>query len=39
VPKYVRFTDEYPLTVTGKIKKNVMRGITDEMLAKKDAEI
>ena len=32
MPKYVRFVDGYPLTVTGKVKKNVMRDISDEML-------
>ncbi len=25
VPRYIRFVEEYPMTVTGKIKKNVMR--------------
>jgi len=32
VPKFVRFVDSYPLTVTGKVKKNVMRDVSDEML-------
>jgi fatty-acyl-CoA synthase len=25
IPRYVRFVDEYPMTVTGKIQKFVMR--------------
>ncbi|MCF6328579.1 MAG: AMP-binding protein [Henriciella sp.] len=25
IPRYIRFVEEYPMTVTGKIKKNVMR--------------
>jgi len=25
IPRYIRFVDEFPMTVTGKIKKNVMR--------------
>lgn len=29
IPKYVRFVKEYPMTVTGKIKKNIMREETD----------
>ena len=32
IPKYVKFVDNYPLTVTGKIKKNVMRDESDELL-------
>jgi fatty-acyl-CoA synthase len=39
VPKYVRFAEEYPLTVTGKIKKNVMRDITNYMMETGDSEI
>ena len=30
VPRYIRFVDEFPMTVTGKIQKFVMR---DEMIA------
>ena len=36
VPRYVRFVEGYPLTVTGKVKKNVMRDISDEMLKGED---
>lgn len=32
VPRYVRLVKEYPLTVTGKVKKNDMRHITNELL-------
>jgi len=32
IPRYIKFTDEFPLTVTGKVKKFVMREITKEEL-------
>jgi fatty-acyl-CoA synthase len=32
IPRYVRFVDEYPMTVTGKIQKFVMRDIMREAL-------
>lgn len=32
VPRYVRFVQSFPLTVTGKVKKNEMRHITNELL-------
>lgn len=32
IPKYVRIVKEYPLTVTGKIKKNVMRDENNKIL-------
>ena len=32
IPRYIRFVTEFPLTVTGKVKKNEMRHITNEML-------
>ena len=31
VPKFVRFVDTFPLTVTGKVKKNVMRDVSNEI--------
>ena len=39
IPRYVRFVESYPSTVTGKIKKNVMRDITNEMINNGDQEI
>ena len=40
VPRYIRIVTEYPLTVTGKVRKNEMRHITNELMSKKDnAEI
>ena len=39
VPRYVRFVEGYPLTVTGKVKKNVMRDISDEMLKGEDNDM
>ena len=38
VPRYVRFVTEYPLTVTGKVRKNEIRHISNEMLLKKKGE-
>ncbi|XP_034563362.1 medium-chain acyl-CoA ligase ACSF2, mitochondrial [Notolabrus celidotus] len=32
VPRYVLFVDSYPLTVTGKIQKNILRDISEEKL-------
>jgi acyl-coenzyme A synthetase/AMP-(fatty) acid ligase len=32
VPRYIRFVTEYPLTVTGKVRKNEIRHISNEML-------
>lgn len=37
IPKFVAFVDKYPSTVTGKIKKNVMRDDSLKML--KDGEL
>ena len=40
IPRYVRFTESFPMTVTGKIRKIEMRQISVEELAlKRDAEI
>ena len=39
VPRYVRFVTEFPLTVTGKVKKNEMRHIANELMTKKDTTI
>ena len=36
VPRYVRFVTEFPLTVTGKVRKNEMRHISNELMTKKD---
>jgi fatty-acyl-CoA synthase len=33
VPKYIRFVDEFPMTVTGKLQKYRMREMAEEMLA------
>ncbi len=33
VPRYIRFVDSFPMTVTGKIKKNEMREIMNKALA------
>lgn len=38
VPKYIHFVDEYPMTVTGKIQKFVMRDQMTEMLGRKAQE-
>ena len=32
IPKYVRIVKEFPLTVSGKIKKNVMRDVSNKLL-------
>ena len=32
IPRYVRLVTEYPLTVTGKIRKNEMRHISNELM-------
>lgn len=32
IPRYFRITKEFPMTVTGKVKKNDMRHITNEIL-------
>ena len=32
IPKYVKIVDEFPLTVTGKVKKHEMRDITNKIL-------
>lgn len=39
IPKYVRFVDSFPMTVTGKVKKNDMRKISNELLQRKDNDI
>jgi fatty-acyl-CoA synthase len=36
VPRYIRFVTEFPLTVTGKVRKNEMRHISNELMMKKD---
>ena len=33
IPRYVRFVEEYPMTVTGKIQKFFMRDLMKEELA------
>ena len=33
IPRYVRFVDEYPMTVTGKVQKFVMREMMTRELA------
>jgi fatty-acyl-CoA synthase len=37
VPRYVRFTDEFPMTVTGKVQKFKMREASVEELGLQDA--
>ena len=36
VPRYIRFVTEFPLTVTGKVRKNEMRHISNELMTKKE---
>jgi fatty-acyl-CoA synthase len=36
IPRYVRFVDEYPMTVTGKAQKFVMREIMTKELPRND---
>lgn len=38
IPRYVRIVAEFPMTVTGKIRKNDMRHITNELLLKKEKD-
>jgi fatty-acyl-CoA synthase len=38
-PKYLRLVDEFPLTVTGKVKKNEIRDMSDRLLAEKSNEM
>jgi len=33
VPKHIRFVDAYPMTITGKVQKHVMRGEMEQLLA------
>ncbi|CDW82735.1 amp-binding domain protein [Stylonychia lemnae] len=39
IPRYVRFVKEFPLTVTGKVKKNDMRHLTNELLRQPQNDI
>lgn len=39
VPRYVRFVVEFPMTVTGKVRKNDMRHLTNELLKKKGGDV
>lgn len=39
IPRYVRFVQGFPLTVTGKVKKNEMRHITNELLKQANHDI
>ncbi len=39
IPRYVRMVDGFPLTVTGKVKKNEMRHITNELLKQPNHDI
>ena len=39
IPRYFMITDQYPLTVTGKVKKNEMRTITNELLKQKSFKV
>ena len=32
IPKYVHYVEDYPLTATGKVKKNVLRDLSNEMV-------
>jgi fatty-acyl-CoA synthase len=38
IPRYIRFVDEFPMTVTGKIQKFIMRRAVEEQLGLKPAE-
>jgi len=38
IPKYVRLVSEYPLTVTGKVKKNEMRDEVNKILAESNED-
>ncbi|KLK89552.1 hypothetical protein AA309_30755 [Microvirga vignae] len=37
-PRYVQFVDEFPMTVTGKVQKFIMRQIVEEQLGLKPDE-
>jgi fatty-acyl-CoA synthase len=38
IPKYIRFVDEYPMTVTGKVQKYLIReSMAEELEQKKTA--
>lgn len=39
IPRYFRTVKEFPMTITGKIKKNDMRHITNELLKQKEHDI
>ena len=39
IPRYVRFVDEYPMTVTGKVQKFVMREIMTRELMSTIAQV
>ena len=39
VPRYIRLVTEFPLTVTGKVRKNEMRHISNELLKKSTCDI
>ena len=39
IPKYIRIVEEYPLTVTGKVKKNVMRDEVNKILKEVNSDL
>lgn len=39
IPKYIRIVDNYPLTVTGKVKKNVLREEANKILKEVDPDL
>ena len=39
IPRYFKFVEEYPLTVTKKVKKNVMRDISNEQIKEGSNEL
>lgn len=39
IPRYFRLVDEFPMTITGKIKKNEMRTISNELLKRLDGDM
>lgn len=39
IPKYMYIVDEYPLTVTGKVRKNVIRDNMNDLLREGKADL
>ena len=39
VPRYIYLCEAFPLTVTGKVRKNVIRDVTNKLLDEKSPEV